>query len=80
METHEKMRSFHLRADIKGLLKRGDKALEGMLQADNGRELSPKEARHELLNMLGDGHVYIKCGVCDNWDPGQGCLGHEVVK
>jgi hypothetical protein len=73
-------RSFHLRADIRGLIKRGDRALEGLLQDESGREMSPREARHHLLKMLGDGHVYIKCGACDNWSPEQGCLGHEVVK
>lgn len=69
-------KTIHMRASIKGMLMRSDRELAGVLQDDAGRALRPAEARRMLLDELEQGHLYIKCGPCDNWDPREGCLGH----
>lgn len=70
-------KTTHLRASIKGLLMRSNRELRGILQDDSGRSLTGMEARRLLMDELEQGHLYVKCGPCNNWDPRQGCLGHE---
>ena len=73
-------RNFHLALDVKGVLMRGDSALRGLLNDNQGRELSVNEARAALLDELAKGHLKIPCGgSCPDFDySGGGCPGHEV--
>lgn len=73
-------KTFHIRASIKGMLLRKNSELVGVLQDDAGNDLSPTEAKLQLMELLQQGHLYIKCGRCDNWSPTEGCLGHETVQ
>ena len=78
MFTNEEQ-SFHMALDVKGALtnwKMND--FRGMFKTDDGRTMSPREAKQALLDALSDGHLFIPIGDCDNFDPKKGCLGHPV--
>lgn len=74
-------RRIHLRADIRGLLSKSDRYLDGLMQQD-GKELSAIEARAILRAELEQGHNYIRCcseDECPDFDPVEhGCPGHEL--
>lgn len=69
---------FHLRADIRGMLLQPNSALTGVLQDDEGKALSPREAKVHLMNELQGGALFVPCAPCDNWSKTDGCQGHDV--
>jgi hypothetical protein len=71
------MRTIHVSASVRGLLRRSNRELNGIVQDDTGRTLTGKEARELLLDELQQGNLFLKCGPCDNFSPAEGCLGHE---
>jgi hypothetical protein len=76
------MKSHHLKMSIRGaLLNWKDKDFKGVL-SHNGRTLSPREAKEQLLIELSNGHEVIPCcneSDCPDFDySGAGCPGHEV--
>ena len=48
-----------------------------LFRTDDGRLMSPDEAKNELLNELAKGRKVIPTCECDNFDYQRGCLGHE---
>jgi len=73
-------KSFHLCMDIKGFLMRASKReYKNLFTSDDGRTMSPDEAKRELLDRLSKGENFIPFGNCDNFDPVKDrCRGHEV--
>lgn len=71
----------HMCLCIRGALTNwSDRNFKGMFQHDDGRTMSPAEAKAELLEHLSKGHEVIPYGPCDNFDyRGAGCLGHVVA-
>jgi hypothetical protein len=69
----------HLRADIRGLLRRHDSYLDGIMEVD-GKTLSGSEARQQLEKELYAGNNFIRCcseQECPDFDPVEhGCPGH----
>jgi hypothetical protein len=55
-----------------------DRRMRGMFKTDEGREMTPAEAKAELLDLLSKGHEQLPFGKCDNFDPKEGCLGHRI--
>jgi hypothetical protein len=70
----------HLCLNIRGFLSnsRFPKAYEGMFKHDDGRSMTPEEARETLYDELAKGHEVIPFGpVCEGFDyGGGGCPGH----
>lgn len=79
--THES-RSFHMCLDVRGALTNWKKKdFRGMFKHDDGRTMSPDEAKAVLLEELSQGRNFIPYGKCDNFDhKEQGCMGHAVKK
>lgn len=74
-----KTRTIHMRLDIKGALKNwSTKDFRGLLVDDSGTALPPDKAKEFLFDELAKGNLYMPIGECDNFDPKQGCLGHEA--
>lgn len=72
-------RSYHFALDVRGFLMRAKKSeYKGMLKHEDGRPMTPDEAKNALLDELVKGHEFIPYGKCDNFDFKSGCLGHEV--
>lgn len=68
----------HMRLDIRGVLMNwSDTRMRGVF-SDDGRELSPHEAKAMLLDKLANGHEYLPVGDCPDFDPKKGCPGHRV--
>lgn len=71
-ETH------HLCLSIAGAFRNfGKRKMTGLLQDDDGRNLSDKEVRDYLNECLVKGWRVIPCGDCDNFDYQTGCKGHN---
>ncbi|MFD1557043.1 hypothetical protein ACFSHT_15690 [Paraburkholderia silviterrae] len=81
MITSER-RSFHMCLDVRGALMNWHKKdFRNMFKHDDGRTMTPDEARAELLEQLSTGHNFIPFGKCDNFDHKEhGCMGHSVEK
>lgn len=68
----------HMRMDIAGALRNwSDSQAKGCYQHDDGTPMSPRVAKADLENRLALGHRFLPCGDCDNFDPENGCMGHE---
>lgn len=69
----------HLCMDLRGFLKgaRFPREYRGAFRDDDGRLLTPEEARDRLIDELAKGTRFLPVGTCDNFDPKWGCLGHE---
>lgn len=69
----------HMSMSVRGFLRnsRFPADYEGVFLHDDGRPMTPAEARDHLLDELSMGHELIRVGKCDNFDPKLGCLGHE---
>ncbi|WP_447639533.1 hypothetical protein [Pandoraea norimbergensis] len=78
--THEP-RKFHLCLDVRGALTNWkDRDFKGMFKHDDGRLMTPAEAKAELLEELSRGHNFIPFSKCDNFDHKErGCMGHPVI-
>lgn len=46
--------------------------------SNNGRVLTPDEAKNFLFDELSKGHEKIPIGDCNAWDFKSGCPGHEM--
>lgn len=71
-------RTIHMCIDVRGLLLKSDRHLEGWLSDDAGNLLSPRDARLALMGELLKGHEVIPAsGACEGFDYKTGCPGHE---
>jgi hypothetical protein len=52
-------------------------ALSTIVVEQPSAELTEREAKAELLDMLANGQRFMVMGQCDNFDPNIGCKGHE---
>lgn len=68
----------HLSLSVRGALKRPLRELN-YFNDENGRQLTPSEAREELLQALSEGKEVLPVGDCDQFDFKTGCPGHEVL-
>lgn len=67
----------HLSLNIEGAFRNfGRRKMTGLLQDDDGTNLSDKEVRDYLNECLVKGWKVIPCGDCDNFDYQTGCKGH----
>ncbi|WP_017234946.1 hypothetical protein [Pandoraea sp. B-6] len=75
-------KSFHLCLDVRGALMNWKaRDFKGMFKHDDGRMMTPAEAKAELLDELSQGHNFIPFGKCDNFDHKEhGCMGHPVAR
>ncbi|MBN3851957.1 hypothetical protein G3N59_01065 [Paraburkholderia sp. Ac-20340] len=83
MNITSEARSFHLCLDVRGALTNWSlKDFRGMFKDDDGRTMTPHEAKAALLEELSQGHNFIPMGgKCDNFDHKEhGCMGHPVPK
>ncbi len=73
-------KSYHLCLDVRGALHNwSDREMRGVFKHDDGRPMTPREARDTLMDEIAKGHKVIPCSSeCDNFDYQEGCLGHEV--
>ena len=72
-------RRIHGCIDVRGLLLKKDRDLRGWLTNDDGRELSPQEARLALMDELLKGHEVIPVGdPCEGFNFKTGCPGHPA--
>ena len=71
-------KKFHFCLSVKGALKNWKaKDFRKMFRHEDGRLMTPYEARCALIDELAKGHEYIPMSECDNFDFKQGCLGHD---
>lgn len=73
-------RVVHCCIDVRGLLKsaRFPSDYVGMCKHDDGRPMSPDEARDALFDQLAQGREVIPFGpACEGFDYTTGCPGHE---
>lgn len=69
---------FHIRTNIKGMLKCYEGKEITFVNDDNGKRMTDKEVRKELAELIAKGHKYLPSSECDNFDPFEkGCLGHK---
>lgn len=73
------MSVIHCCLDLEGFLRNATfpRSFGGMFKHDDGRPMTPEEARSELFNQLRLGRRVIPMGACDNFDYQKGCQGHE---
>jgi hypothetical protein len=69
-------KSYHMTIDLRGGLRLKDKQLRGVIVDDDGRRLSPDEARDVFVEYLRKGFDVLP--VCDHHDDKGKCLGHPV--
>jgi hypothetical protein len=71
-------KSYHLCLDVRGALHNWtDRDFKGVLQHDDGRPMTPREARDALMDVIARGHKVIPCSPCNNFNYQTGCQGHE---
>lgn len=73
----------HLSTSIEGLLELSDYRLRRMLECvtdEEGKHPKLGEFKKWLRNEKAIGHKLIPSPECDNFDPVNGCLGHEDKK
>jgi hypothetical protein len=69
---------IHLCLDVRGaLLNWSDREFKGVFKHDDGRVMSPREAKLALMDEIAKGHKVIPCGPCEGFDYQTGCPGHE---
>jgi hypothetical protein len=72
---------IHGALNVRGFLKnaRFPRGYRGVFRHDDGRLMTPDEARNHLLDELARGHELIPVGACDDFDysAGGGCRGHD---
>lgn len=73
-------RITHLCLDVRGALHNwSDRQMKGVFNHDDGRKMTPHEAREALMDEIAKGHEVIPCGpVCEGFDYQTGCPGHDV--
>lgn len=76
-------KSYHMCMNVRGFIRntKFPRGYAGIFRHEDGRSMTPDEAREQLFNELAQGHEVIPCvskGACDNFDySGGGCQGHE---
>ena len=72
----------HMSANIAGMLRNfKGRSMSGIMEDENGREMSDKEARKYLAECQAKGWKKIPCGDCEDFDPFErGCPGHPVTE
>ena len=72
-------RMFHLCMDLEGFIRntKFPSGYKGVFTHDDGRQMSPVEARDQLRVYLLKGWRVIPTGKCDNFDYQTGCQGHD---
>jgi hypothetical protein len=68
---------YHLSLSVEGTLRQSDKDLKGLFQFDDGRTMTPHQARQQLRIEQMKGRRVIPMTACDNFCYQKGCLGHE---
>ncbi len=68
-------KSIHMVVDIRSILQKPDRELEGML-IDGDRELTGSEVREHAIKCLREGYDVIPS--CDHHNKRGHCLGHET--
>lgn len=72
-------RSYHLCLDVRGaLMNWTDREMKGVFLHDDGRKMTPREAKMFLMDEIAKGHKVIPVCQCDNFSFETGCEGHEV--
>lgn len=68
----------HMCMDIEGFMAHSKfpSDYKRMFKHDDGRSMTPEEARAELFNQLRMGRRVIPMSACDNFDYQVGCKGH----
>lgn len=73
-------RRYHLSVNIEGLLEQyRKKSMRGLLTTD-GKKLSDAQAREFCYQCLREGMRVLPIGDCEDFDPIEGCPGHDVKK
>lgn len=76
-------KTFHMCLNVRGaLMNWSDSRFIGVFKHDDGRSMTPREAKETLLDELSKGHEVIPCGpVCEGFDfSGGGCPGHQETQ
>jgi hypothetical protein len=45
----------------------------------DGKYLTGEQLRDKFITILSEGTKYLPIGDCDNFDPQNGCRGHEIA-
>lgn len=72
---------LHMSISIEGLLSMSDAKMKRMLnnvKDENGNQPTLEEFRKYLRHELSIGRRLLPVPECDNFDPVNGCLGHEM--
>lgn len=71
-------RTIHLCMDVAGFLANNTRKRDyrNMFRHDDGRFMTPDEAKRNLLNCLAEGKRFLPFGECDSFDYQKGCPGH----
>ena len=73
-------RIIHTSLDVRGCLMHwNDRLMTGVFTHDDGRPMSAREAKLELMNELSRGRLYLPVGgSCEGFDyVNGGCPGHD---
>lgn len=70
--------NYHLCLSVRGALNQPKRQLKGWLRDDDGKLLTPDEARNALMDELAKGREVLPIGECDNFDYKTGCRGHPA--
>jgi hypothetical protein len=71
-------RKYHLCLDVRGALHNWtDRQFKGVFKHDDGRPMSPREAKNALMDEIAKGHKVIPTCECDNFSYQTGCGGHD---
>ena len=68
----------HMGISVRGALNWPKDMLKNAFDHDDGRPMTPDEAREVLMDELSKGHENLPVGDCDNWDWKKGCQGHKM--
>lgn len=72
-------RSFHVCADIRGMLRWDGRKLNGALLRDDGSKMSADEVREVLYDCLAKGWKVLPVGnPCEGFSYETGCPGHPA--
>ena len=70
---------YHLRIDLRGALDHwSDSSWLDCVTDDDGSQMTPPQVRAKFKSLVAAGTFFIPMGTCSNFDPVNGCQGHEV--
>lgn len=74
-------RVVHCCVDVRGCLEGPKRMLRGMF-SENGKTLTPNQARAYLLDELAQGHLVLPMSnpPCEGFSYETGCPGHDVAE